>query len=288
MSSEEVNGRIAPNLANRCRAQWEYAHGVTQVQSLPPELHLGLTNDCNFHCPYCIDHYVGNTRPRTRIEGEVRRRMLDLVPRICALAFHGISEFMLDKEFFAILDRCAAANVTFLVNTNGSVCTPKHVDALAAYPAGLQVNFSLDAATPETFRIMRGWDFERVLANVRTYVAALRSRRTGRPTHLQASLVVARCNMHEVVDFVRLAHSLGLDSAICKPLHPYEGLTWVAQLPDGGTFDYQQQLPSLEPRRFDEALRRAKLLADELQFPVELPAPFGAELAPESAGTTQA
>src|SRR5690606_37732416 len=111
------------------------------------------------------DHRVGSTVPRSELTADSWADLLRLIPRSTSMAFHGISEFLIDPEFFAIVERCAAAGIELSINTNGSVCRPKHTAAFVDYPPPLYFNVSIDAASEPTFPRIRGWDWERLMRN---------------------------------------------------------------------------------------------------------------------------
>lgn len=258
------------NQANKYRAQWEYANGRASVASTPPILQIARSNTCNFKCVYCADHRVGNTVPRYKNEGETWQKLLELIPRTEMLSFHGVSEFMLDPEFFDIIGRCRDAKATLFINTNGSVCGPKYLDALADYPGMLVINFSLDAATPETFLRVRGWRFDRILDNIARYVERFRSRR--HLTWLSASFVITRTSVSELTDFVRLARQLGMNHVkICR-LHEYAGLDWSIPTKTGDTFDYRSECAGQYGEVLNEKLDEARQLAQEFGLYIDLPA----------------
>jgi MoaA/NifB/PqqE/SkfB family radical SAM enzyme len=258
------------NQKNKYRAQWEYAKGHPTVQSTPPILQIARSNTCNFHCVYCPDHRDGNTVPRFKNEGETWRQLLELIPRSDTLSFHGVSEFMLDPGFFDIVARCRDAHATLLINTNGSVCGPRHLDVLATYPGTLVMNFSLDAATPETFLRVSGWRFDRVLQNIRRYVERFESRQ--HRTWLSASLVITRTSLDEVTDFVRLAHELKLHHVRLCRLLEYDGLDWDIPTKAGDRFDYRDEYAQLHGDAFNRKLEEARQLAEQYQIYIEVPA----------------
>ena len=125
---------LRENQWNRYRAMREFALAASNVDSSPPSLQIARTNRCNFKCAYCIDHRVGSTVPRTELTGETWADLLRLLPSTSSMAFHGISEFLIDPHFFEVVEQCAKAGVELSINTNGSVCTEKHVAALEHYP----------------------------------------------------------------------------------------------------------------------------------------------------------
>jgi MoaA/NifB/PqqE/SkfB family radical SAM enzyme len=251
---------IRPNQRNRYQALWEFAHGIAAVESTPPNLQLARSNTCNFKCVYCIDHRTGNQIPRTQLEGRTWDDLLALIPRSATLAFHGISEFMVDPEFFDIVARCAAAGATLSINTNGSVCTTRHLEVLAEYPGGLQINFSLDAATPETFLRIRGQRFWRIVRNIRTYVERFEAR--PHKAHVTLSFVITKSSVEDMVPFVYLAKALKVDGVKYYRLHEYEGLDWRIETKDGGTFDYRQETTANFAEAYNRAVESTREAAD--------------------------
>lgn len=263
-------GVLRLNQRNKYQALWEFAHGIADVQSTPVHLQIARSNLCNFKCVYCIDHRVGNQIPRTKNEGETWQALLSLIPRSEELAFHGISEFMIDPEFFAIVERCASAGAALSINTNGSVCTEKYLDALAQYPGHLNVNFSIDAATPETFLRIRGWDFWRVVGNINTYVDRFASTRGN--TWVSLSFVIAKSNVQEMLPLIYLAKGLKVNEVKYYRLHQYDGLDWRVETKDGGFFDYREECASTFCDDYNRQRERVLQAAEILGIFVELPA----------------
>lgn len=267
-----------PNLRNRYLALWEFQRGVAKTASYPTVLQIALNNLCNFKCVYCSDQREGNTVPRSQLEGRTWDDVLHALPFAETLAFHGISEFFVDKKFFDLVARCAAAGASLSLNTNGSVATPKHIEVLANYPGSLEVNFSIDAATRETFTRIRGWDFDRVIRNIRTYVESFKTRRHG--TFTSVSFVITRSNVHELVPFVRLAKDLGVQEVKFYRLHEYGALSWVIKAPDGKRFDYRAECTDHFKQLYNEHIRAATAAAEEAGMRLEIPALYSdAELA---------
>ena len=258
------------NQKNKYRALWEFAHGMTDVKSTPPNLQIARSNICNFHCVYCIDHRVGNQILRTKNAGKTWQKLLELIPRSEVLAFHGVSEFMIDPEFFDIIRRCAEAGAALSINTNGSVCTPKYLDALADYPHHLSINFSLDAATPETYLRIRGWDFWRIVRNIKTYVERCEARRG--TTWLSLSFVITKSNVQDMMPLVFLAKALHVDSIKYYRLHEYEGLDWRVETKAGGIFDYREECTRKFGQEYNRAIEHTRQAAEILGVHIELPA----------------
>ncbi|MBL8753557.1 MAG: radical SAM protein [Planctomycetes bacterium] len=267
-----MSSPLRENQRNRYRSMREFALGASTVQTTPASLQIARTNRCNFKCAYCIDHRVGSTIPRTELVGDTWSDLRRLIPASTSMAFHGISEFLIDPEFFAIVADCAAHGVELSINTNGSVCTEKHVDAFVHYPSRLFFNFSIDAATEPTYRRIRAWDWARLLRNIETYVAAFARRPA--PTKTTLSYVIFASNLHETAAVVRLAHRLGVDGVKFYRLHEYAGLDWVVPTTHGGDWDYHREHTSRCPDEYDAAIDAAEATARELGVAIELPARY--------------
>ncbi len=263
------------NVRNRYQAQWEMAHGEVAPHAAPSILQIGLSNRCNFHCVYCPDHFIGSPVAAQHLDADTLEDLLQYIPQLEIAAFHGVSEFFVEPNFFDIVGRCAAAGVQLSLNTNGSVLTPRHLDALGSYPAPLMVNFSLDATTAEVFRRIRGYDFDRVLRNVCRYVERFRQRT--KHTWLSVSFVIMKSNVHEMAAFVRLGRMLGVNSIVFYRMHEYDGFNWTTTTADGEAFNYLSECTNEFPEDYNrnvaEALRVAKLYGLNVEMPALLEAP---------------
>lgn len=263
------------NRKNKYLAQWEMARGEVAPEAIPSILQIGLSNRCNFHCVYCPDHFKGTGVPRQQLDDATLDRLLDHIPRLELAAFHGVSEFFIEPRFFEVVERCAAARVNLSLNTNGSVLTPRHVELLGSYPARLMVNFSLDATSPDVFRRIRGFDFDRVLRNITLYVERFRRRTEG--NWLTLSFVIMKSNVHQMPDFMRLGRALGMDSLIFYRMHEYDGFDWTTTTADGEPFDYRtectNEFAAEYNRNVTEALRLAKLYDMHVEMPALLEVP---------------
>lgn len=262
---------------NKYLALWEFVHGVDDVQSTPVTLQIARTNSCNFKCVYCSDHRTGNQIPRTNISDSVWQDLVGIVDRAEVLAFHGISEFMIDKDFFDIVARCAAAGGMLSLNTNGSVCTEKHLAVLESYPGTININFSVDAATPEMFNRIRGWDFLRVLDNIRAYVTRFQSRRDR--TWITLSFVITKSNVSEMVPFVYLAKALDVDAIHYWRLHEYDGLDWRVETKTGNLFDYRKETVDNFREEYNRQIENTRRVAEIVGIDAELPHAEAASMA---------
>ena len=112
------------------------------------------------------------------------RSIVDQLPNLKRAVLHGVGEPMLVKHLPKMVRYLAERNVYVLFNTNGTVMTERSGRALIE--AGLdELRVSLDAATRETFKAVRGKDyFDRILANVRRFRTMQDARRRSEAARL--------------------------------------------------------------------------------------------------------
>jgi radical SAM protein with 4Fe4S-binding SPASM domain len=198
------------------------------VPDFPITVLVELLNRCNLDCIMCYSsHRAG---PKVVVSRETLDRLMAEFKenRLPALMLGAGEEPLLYKSIDEVFDQSRDAGVmdTFLF-TNGVLLTPERCEQIVG--AGIsRVMVSIDAATPETYNIIRrpnnamrdaarGNRLEAVEANVRTLIETRRRRNSPTPL-IRVSFAVQPENAHEVelfkakwkdvVDFVEFqAHS---------------------------------------------------------------------------------
>ena len=181
---------------------------------------------CNMHCIMCEEHSPHSPLQKARrAEGRPRRLMpIALIRRVVAdAATNGLREIipstmgepLLYEQFEDIVELCSEHGVMLNLTTNGTF--PRlgaRTWAERIVPVTSDVKISWNGATKETQEsIMLGSNWEKVLANVRTFIEV-------RDTHAAAGgnrcrvtfqLTFLEANVAELPDIVRLAIELGVD-----------------------------------------------------------------------------
>jgi MoaA/NifB/PqqE/SkfB family radical SAM enzyme len=202
---------------NTAVAALEMRLGREELLSLPQYMALCPTGQCNALCGFCSVTTSRSGIIKKQLPFDAIARFTGPVSRVIRMyGLEGNGEPTLYERFDDLAAELLRNGATAYLITNGDRLTPASVDALVA--RGLDaVNFSLNAATAETHRrIMKLKDFDRVLGNIRRFVSA----RGAKPRPIvSVSMVVTRDNVHEVVDFIRLAEQdLGVDRVLVRPL----------------------------------------------------------------------
>ncbi|MGA8496787.1 MAG: radical SAM protein [Xanthobacteraceae bacterium] len=212
----QVVDRRFQMLGNFQRANVVYAHRASpaevvcstrffQYQTLGDlsdvTIDLEVTSVCNASCGFCPRHEMPDKKTfismdlvakiANEIRGESRPRQVVLC---------GVGESMLHPHLNEIVRTLSEAGASVAMTTNGERLTPQRFRELVAL--GLQsVNFSLNAATPETHRkVMVLKSYRRIVDQVEE-ILALRCESYPK-VRAHVSFVVCDLNEHEVQEFV--------------------------------------------------------------------------------------
>jgi len=198
------------------------------VPELPRSLYLETTNRCDSKCQTCIRTFQRLEPPKDLTLAELKG-IVDQFPVLDRVVLHGIGEPLLNRELVPMIAYLKARGAHVLFNSDAITLTPARARALIE--SGLdEYRVSMDAATPETYRKIRGVDrFERVIGHVRALVDL--ERELGRPTpRVSLWFTAMQANLAELPGFVRLAASLGVGEVYVQRLVFYgEGLAVEAQ-----------------------------------------------------------
>ena len=186
------------------------------VARAPVCLYLEVTNRCNLLCATCPRTYA-ELEPPADLSWDLFLKIVDQLPDLRRAVLHGVGEPMLVKSLPKMVRTLAERGVTVLFNTNGTALSERNGRALIE--AGLdELRVSLDAATRESFRAVRGKDyFDRILANVRRFRALQEREGLTRP-RVSLWLTGLKETIAELPAFVRLAADVGVSEVYLQRL----------------------------------------------------------------------
>jgi len=216
-------------LTNKQAILEECASASLYVENLPYyyEVHLGMP--CNEKCIMCVPD---GKHKRDQISLEEFTSFFDQIKPVAEhLTLIGGETFMY-PWFNQVLDLLAQHPITVTIITNGTMLTEKIAPRLVALH-GLELKFSIDAATRETYYRIRGRDvFDKVIANVKRFSDLTRDK----PNIVRILVfIVMRENLDEVLPFVDLAQSLGVNRVYFQPVKHVS--TWKVENGTGWLFD---------------------------------------------------
>jgi radical SAM protein with 4Fe4S-binding SPASM domain len=174
----------------------------------PTELYFEVTNRCNLPCQTCVRTFNLHEPERDPLPQELRQAAAAL-PTLRRVVLHGIGEPLLNKNLPEMIRFAKAQGAWVLFNSNGVLLDRVWQDTLIT--CGLdELRISIDAATPETFRSIRGAPaFERIVRNLKEFVARKVERGVTHP-RLSLWMVAMRSNLAELPALVDLAAEIGV------------------------------------------------------------------------------
>jgi len=176
------------------------------VGTLPRSLYLETTNRCDSKCQTCVRTFQTLEPPADLTLDQVRA-IVEQFPALDRVVLHGIGEPLLNPQIFDIVAHLKTRVATVLFNSDAIGLTASRAARLIA--SGLdEYRVSMDAATRETYRLLRGVDrFDRVTANVARLVTMLRAAARETP-RVSMWFTASRANVGELPAFVGLAADL--------------------------------------------------------------------------------
>jgi MoaA/NifB/PqqE/SkfB family radical SAM enzyme len=237
----------------------------TAVPRYPEQITLEITTRCNLDCVMC-PHGLPNGMPIKKDASDA------LIDSLLAMLDHikfvhpiGTGEPMLAPGFWRLVDALTGRSMPRLImNTNGVLLTAQNVARLVKAPVG-HVSVSMDAAHPETYRKIRGFDLRKVTDGARRLAAAFAAAEDPDEHLLFISMVMMRENIEELPDFVRLAKDIGANGIYVEHLSP-SALPleqWIVRR-DDFEFRYSSQQLKNYPYLSDKCVVEALDLSDSL------------------------
>jgi len=187
------------------RKKWDLS-GERRLFDFPLFMEIEASYACNYRCPNCPRQALGHAKK----EGFLSRELLDKLfaeakkYRMPSATFSHGGEPLMRKDLPEII-RSARDSLILdrMIHTNGSLLNEDL--AVDLIKSGLtKINFSLDAASPETYAKVRlGGDYERVIKNINKFLEVRRKFGKSYP-RVRVSFVVCKDNQHEQNKFYDL------------------------------------------------------------------------------------
>jgi MoaA/NifB/PqqE/SkfB family radical SAM enzyme len=196
------------------------ARGPVTERPWPPALdkrirllNLDYDRTCNLKCPSCRSSLISRPSDRARL---VHETVIEskIIGQVDGLYLTGTGEPLASPCCLQVLRDLPVLNPRAQVSlhTNCLLLDESRWSALGpARDRIRQISVSVDAGTPETYRLNRGGSWEKLWRNI-DFVHSLR--REGRRIDLIMYYVIQDNNFRELIDFSRLAIEHGADG-IC-------------------------------------------------------------------------
>lgn len=242
-----------------------YRSMLKSEQPSPPKMiTIETTTRCNLKCVMCGKNREQPLRPKD-FSAELLKKVAPLAERAETIMAHGIGEPLLGPEFQTILALVPKHRPTIVFNTNATNLHGELVERLLAGNVR-EIVVSLDAATEETYRIIRGYDFKKVVDNVSNLIKERNVKDLQFPI-VRLCMTLMQFNIEEAPALVDLAKQIGADGVYFWHLNDGPECDWLVER-NGVVFDYQEQLLKNTPEKSNACLRKAFARGKELGIEV--------------------
>jgi pyruvate-formate lyase-activating enzyme len=184
----------------------------TSLMRGPQTVKLCHDSTCNLTCPSCRRNMITADRERQRqLDRMVHEFIVPFLADTQWLYLSGDGDPFASRHYRDVL-RETAGNLSLRIklHTNAVLCDARAWDDCCLQGRVDEVLVSIDAATPETYAVVRrGGDFARLRRNL-DFIA--RKRADGEVREFVLAFVVQTGNFREMPEFVRLGNSLGVDA----------------------------------------------------------------------------
>jgi tetratricopeptide (TPR) repeat protein len=221
----KIAGRTLPRRASNIlgseltpvSASERSSESPARVSGGPGNLVLAYDRTCNLACPQCRrDFHVARREEQASMDRDYLPLILRAAQDAETLYLNGAGEVFASKHsrhLLSLLKREQLPQLKLLLISNGQLINERAFREFDLYGRVQGIQISVDAARPETYRVVRrGGDFQRLLSNL-AFLDDLRSS-GGEKFRLELCFVVSSMNFREMSEFVQLGRKFRADSIL--------------------------------------------------------------------------
>ncbi len=168
----------------------------------PIEVSLGLTSYCNLLCKMCYRNYipdVGKHYMPLEMVDDIVEQCKEL--NIASFWLGSFTEGLLHPDIVKVIEKCGTVNaLDYWFTTNGTMLTEEVAKAMIDNGV-TKLHVSLDAATAETYKKIRGGKLAIVEQNIHRFLE-LRNKANSELPMLRVTMVEQEDNKEEIEQFV--------------------------------------------------------------------------------------
>jgi LPS sulfotransferase NodH len=195
------------------------------IKEAPSHISLGYDQTCNLKCPTCRDDFIVLKDVAFERAEKIHDRVVkELIPHAKTALITGEGDAFssrLFRRFLQELDAAETPDLKIYLMTNGLAFTPQMWESMSkAHQVISGVSISVDAATPETYALNRGGNFDKLKRNLKFLGTLIEQSELN---FLEISFVVQANNYREMPEFVALAKEIGCRSVLFMKLIFWNG-----------------------------------------------------------------
>jgi MoaA/NifB/PqqE/SkfB family radical SAM enzyme len=229
--------------------------------SLPQVLELETATYCNINppCVMCFTRIFDKRPYQGEIDNTAFNNLIPFLKEFRTISLHGTGEPLLGKKLFTILDNINTDITYVQFNSNGLLLTEEKSRDLIK--KGLKLlDFSIDAASPETYKKIRRLNFNLVINNIKRLAEIKKELRVKYPV-IKINMTLMKENLSEVIPFIEMAKKLEAEIVHLGLLNPFKEYEIVNE---GFMFNYNEQMLDPNSAIFQKTMEGAKQKAEEL------------------------
>jgi MoaA/NifB/PqqE/SkfB family radical SAM enzyme len=179
-----------------------------EVSELPSELYIEPTNRCNSKCNICVRTFRESEGAKDLSIDEFKA-IVNQFPGLRRVVLHGIGEPLLNKDIFRMVSHLKSKGVYVLFNSN-AILLRRGVQKELIESGLDELRVSIDSATPETYRKMRGVSrYNEVIDNIKEFNELKKSLQLEQPK-VSLWFVATKENIWELPDLIKTAAEVGV------------------------------------------------------------------------------
>jgi MoaA/NifB/PqqE/SkfB family radical SAM enzyme len=214
----------ARKLANLARAEIAWRRRLTRLDTQPYLFRVDPTSRCNLACPYCGRTVFGPLPVHTLAWDDFVAGFTPFAPWCLLVSFQMFGEPTLNDALPRMIEYAHRQRCATYLSTNLQAVDESGIERLLESRLDV-LTVAVDAATPETYRLMKpGGDFNRLLKSLDELFTRRRAIR--RPPLVGFQVLVTRHNEPELGAIRDLAHRLGADFFDLKPTGFLPDASW--------------------------------------------------------------
>ena len=233
-------------------------------QSGPPsEFAIEITTLCNMNppCIMCDKSIPCKIPVVSHISESILDKLKIFLKHSSLVSLTGSGEPLRCRKLFNIIDSVDSKATDIIFNSNGLLLTAIMAEKLISKKLA-KIDFSIDAATPETYgKIRKRGGFTKVKNNIKR-LARIKKRKKIYYPKIAISMVLMKENIKELPAFINLARELDAQFVYVKLLKPIKESFVVTK--GKFKFDYHQQMLDINSGEFRDNIFLAKEKAVDL------------------------
>jgi len=232
-----------------------------EASALPQVLELATSTLCNINppCVMCFTRIFDIWPYKGDLDKTAFENLIPFLKGFQTISLHGIGEPLLGKKLFTILDNINTDTTFVQFNSNGLLLTEEMSRNLIKKGLKL-IDFSIDAASPETYKKIRRNDFNLVVDNIKRLNEIKKELGVKHP-EIKINMTLMKENLPEVIPFIELAKRLEAKTVHLGLLNPFKEYEIENE---GFIFNYQEQMLDTNSEIFQKTIEEAKQKAKEL------------------------